>query len=166
MRVRPGKILLLLLICFVSGLSGGDSRAGDYSISWYVITSGVGQTSASNARMGVTLGESVVGATRSMSDGDIMRFGFWQDYDFSGACDCRPGDADGDAAINVGDAVYIINFIFKAGPPPTPYATCSGDPNADCAVNIGDAVYLISYIFKGGPMPVSCEEWRSICGNF
>jgi hypothetical protein len=26
------------------------------------------------------------------------------------------GDANGDGAVNVGDAVYIIDFIFKGGP--------------------------------------------------
>lgn len=61
------------------------------------------------------------------------------------------GDADGDSAVNIGDAVFLINYIFKGGPAPDPL--CSGDVNADGTVNIGDAVYLINYIFKGGPAP-------------
>jgi hypothetical protein len=63
------------------------------------------------------------------------------------------GDADGDLAINISDAVYLINYIFNGGPAPVPLA--AGDPNLDGAVNIADAVYLINYIFKGGPAP--CE---------
>lgn len=61
------------------------------------------------------------------------------------------GDASGDQQINVGDAVYIIAYIFKGGPPPSPLE--AGDPNCDATNNVGDAVFLINYIFKGGPAP-------------
>ena len=61
------------------------------------------------------------------------------------------GDANADGAINVGDAVYIVNYIFKGGPPP-PLPNLA-DANGDCAINIGDAVYLINYVFKSGPLP-------------
>ncbi len=82
-----------------------------------------------------------------------------------GPCDCDPGNANGDDAVNVGDAVYLISYIFKGGPPPVPYETCSGDANGDCACNVGDAVYIISYVFKGGLPPVDCETWRLNCGE-
>jgi len=77
---------------------------------------------------------------------------------------CRPGDANGDGQVNVGDAVYIISYVFKGGPAPTPYAKCSGDANGDCQCNVGDAVYTISYVFKGGPPPVTCSAWSVSCG--
>ena len=67
------------------------------------------------------------------------------------ACSPLCGDANGDWHINIGDAVYLINFIFKLGP--APVSTYAGDPNADGRVNIGDAVYLINYIFKSGSSP-------------
>jgi hypothetical protein len=63
-----------------------------------------------------------------------------------------PGDASGDGFVNVGDVVYLVNYIFKSGPAPNPLA--SGDANGTCDVNVGDAVYLINYIFKSGPVPV------------
>jgi len=62
------------------------------------------------------------------------------------------GDANGDSDANIGDAVYIINFVFKSGPAPTPL--CTGDANGDGDVNVGDAVYLINYVFNNGPEPV------------
>lgn len=62
------------------------------------------------------------------------------------------GDANGDYKINVGDAVYLINYIFKGGPHPMPYNDC-GDANCDNKVNVGDAVYMINYVFKGGQAP-------------
>ena len=71
------------------------------------------------------------------------------------ACQYPCGDANGDDAINVGDAVFLINYIFKSGDSPNPL--CLGDVNVDGAVNVGDAVYLINYIFKNGNPPVvSC----------
>ncbi len=33
-------------------------------------------------------------------------------------CACNSGDADGSGAISIGDAVYLINFIFGGGPAP------------------------------------------------
>jgi len=66
-------------------------------------------------------------------------------------CDMA-GDANDDAAVNIGDAVHLINYIFKSGPPPP--CDNEGDANGDCAINIGDAVHLINYIFKSGPPPV------------
>jgi len=62
------------------------------------------------------------------------------------------GDANSDGAVNVGDAVFIINYCFRGGF--TPYPLCLGDANGDGSVDVGDAVYLISYSFKGGPKPV------------
>lgn len=61
------------------------------------------------------------------------------------------GDANHDGNVNVGDAVYLVNYIFRSGPPPAYLA--EGDANGDCNVNIGDAVYLVNYIFRGGPSP-------------
>ncbi len=78
-----------------------------------------------------------------------------EDADFDGigdACDAVCGDANGDGGVNVGDAVYVIQYVFSGGPPPDP--ECSGDANGDGSTNIGDGVYVISYIFKGGPAPV------------
>ncbi len=63
------------------------------------------------------------------------------------------GDSNGDGDANVGDAVHIINYVFKGGP--APYPIEAGDANCDSDCNVGDAVYLINYVFKGGPAP--CE---------
>jgi len=74
------------------------------------------------------------------------------DYDNIGdACDYVCGDANGDGQPNVGDAVFIINYVFKGGAAPVPPE--SGDANRDTDCNVGDAVYLINFVFKGGPEP-------------
>ncbi|MEZ5359802.1 MAG: LamG-like jellyroll fold domain-containing protein [Candidatus Zixiibacteriota bacterium] len=61
------------------------------------------------------------------------------------------GDANGDGTFNIGDAVYMVNYIFNGGP--APVNLDAGDANGDCSLNIGDPVYMINYIFKGGPPP-------------
>ena len=67
------------------------------------------------------------------------------------------GDANGDGAVNIGDGVAIINYVFRGGQSPEPM--CAGDANNDGDVNIGDAVYLIAYVFNNGPPPVETCCW-------
>jgi hypothetical protein len=61
------------------------------------------------------------------------------------------GDANADSAINVSDAVYIINYVFTGGEVPDPLGVA--DVNCDQTVNVSDAVYLINYVFVGGNSP-------------
>lgn len=61
------------------------------------------------------------------------------------------GDLNGDGIINVGDIVYIINYLYRNGTAPDLLE--AGDCNCDGEVNLGDAVYLIGYLFKVGPPP-------------
>jgi hypothetical protein len=74
------------------------------------------------------------------------------------------GDANGDLGLNVGDAVYLINYIFKGGPQPVPFPLYSGAASGSCQCDVGDPVWIISYVFKGGPPPVDCFWWLDICG--
>jgi hypothetical protein len=85
---------------------------------------------------------------------------------FAGDCDCLPGDANGDAVLNVGDAVYNLKPVLKGGPVPVPYFPCSGDANGGCLNNIVDSYFIIRYVFKGGQPPPNCYAWRIICGPY
>jgi subtilisin family serine protease len=67
------------------------------------------------------------------------------------AADMVCGDANATGAVDVSDAVYIINYIFCGGPPP--FTERAGDPNCSYNTDISDAVYLINYVFNGGPPP-------------
>ncbi len=64
----------------------------------------------------------------------------------------RDGDANSDGDVNIGDGVYLVNYIFHGGPAPVPVEE-SGDGNCDASVNISDAVYIINFVFKNGPTP-------------
>lgn len=61
------------------------------------------------------------------------------------------GDANGDGMIDIGDVVFLVNYLYKEGIQPDPLA--AGDCNADGILDLGDVVYLINYLFKGGPAP-------------
>lgn len=61
------------------------------------------------------------------------------------------GDADGNSSIGIGDAVFIVDYVFRSGPSSVP--VCAGDANGDGHVNIGDAVHIVRYIFSNGPPP-------------
>jgi hypothetical protein len=66
-----------------------------------------------------------------------------------------PGDVTSDQKVDVADVVYLINYMFIGGPPPSPLKV--GDVNRDCVVDIEDAIYLIKYLFLNGPSPqVGC----------
>jgi len=76
------------------------------------------------------------------------------DSNFDGigdACDFMCGDADGSGAVDIDDAVYLIQYIFAGGPAPVPIE--SGDSDCSGDVDIDDVVYLINYIFGGGNTP-------------
>jgi hypothetical protein len=62
------------------------------------------------------------------------------------------GDVNGDGNVDVGDVIFLINYLFRSGPSPAPMVR--GDVTGDCQVEVGDVVYLINYLFKGGSQPV------------
>jgi hypothetical protein len=66
----------------------------------------------------------------------------------SGVC----GDADGNGSVGLPDIIILINFIYKGGVPPVPYAV--GDINGSGFINLLDITCIISYIYKNGPEPL------------
>jgi hypothetical protein len=64
------------------------------------------------------------------------------------------GDANGDETVDIGDAVFLINFIFGSGP--APESSDAADANCDDFINVGDVVHIIAYTFRDGPDP-GCE---------
>ncbi len=61
------------------------------------------------------------------------------------------GDANGDGVIDIGDVIYLINYLFLGTSPPEPLEV--GDANCDGVVDIGDVIYLINYLFLSASPP-------------
>ena len=60
-------------------------------------------------------------------------------------------DANGDAVVNLTDAVFALNFLFLSGAAPSCRAAV--DCNTDGAENLTDAIFALNYLFLGGPPP-------------
>ena len=69
------------------------------------------------------------------------------------AASFRRGDANGDASVNVSDAVGILDSLFSfAGGPDCVDAL---DVNDDGSIDISDSVYLLLFLFSGGNAPTA-----------
>ncbi len=59
-------------------------------------------------------------------------------------------DANGDARVDISDAVKILRFLFSSD---TTDCAEALDVNDDGRLDISDAIYLLGYLFRDGPMP-------------
>jgi hypothetical protein len=110
-----------------------------------------GSTYSSIIRVDGTQQVTIVADDLIPSSGTTASF----NYDLEEGYHYVNGDANRDGAPNVGDAVFLINFVFKSGPGPDPLG--AGDANCDHDVNVGDAVKIINYVFKSGEPPCYFE---------
>jgi len=68
-------------------------------------------------------------------------------------CETNPfirGDADADGAINLVDAIAILNHLFSGGTIPCHDAA---DIDDDGTLSLPDAIGLLGYMFSNGPAP-------------
>ena len=63
------------------------------------------------------------------------------------------GNINHRGSIDISDLVWLVNYMFKNGPPPVTYP--AGDLDCSGEVDIADLVYLVNFMFKQGPEP--CE---------
>jgi hypothetical protein len=62
-----------------------------------------------------------------------------------------PGDINDNGAVEIGDVVMIISYLYREGQLRIPAE--AADLNRDGQVELGDAVFILDYIFRGGPAP-------------
>lgn len=69
------------------------------------------------------------------------------------------GDANGDAASNIADAVFLLGFLFGS---PGTILPCedAGDANDDGTLNIADAITQLNSLFGAGTLPPP-----TVCGQ-
>ncbi|UCE23555.1 MAG: PKD domain-containing protein [Candidatus Zixiibacteriota bacterium] len=69
-------------------------------------------------------------------------------------CCLNRGDADHNGSVDILDASYFADYLWRSGPdsPCSEEADCDGNEQVD----ILDLEYLISYFYRSGPPPVPC----------
>ncbi|MDH3891347.1 MAG: DUF1028 domain-containing protein [candidate division Zixibacteria bacterium] len=67
----------------------------------------------------------------------------------------RCGDLDGSLTetVDIADLVYVVDYMFNAGPPP-PILEASDIDGSGGPLDIADLVYVVDYMFNGGPLPL------------
>ncbi len=143
--------LIVILLFFTS--TNADDKTGE-EVNWQVISSGGSSGTSGTYELSGTTGQTAVGDGSSASYG--LSHGYWQTFITDPTCCVVRGDALHDnGLILVNDLVYLVNHVFKGGPPPI--CPEEGDALADNGlILVNDLVYLVNYVFKGGPVPPPC----------
>ncbi len=144
----------------ITPVTSAESKAGE-KIEWQVLSSGGTSGSSTSFILNGTVSQTAVGPGTSTNF--RLNSGFWQNF-ATFVCDGRPGDANNSGSFNALDITYLINFLYKHGPVPKPYALLSGDANCNCAINALDITYLINFLYKHGSATCDCPTWVSHCG--
>jgi serine protease AprX len=63
------------------------------------------------------------------------------------------GDVTGDEQITISDAIYLLNYLYRSGPAPSPLLL--GDTDCDDMVDAADVILVLNYLYRGGPEPCS-----------
>jgi hypothetical protein len=63
----------------------------------------------------------------------------------------KRGDSNADGSMNIADAIFSLNYSFRAGTPPPCLA--AADTNGDDRVDISDAIWGVTFLFLGGEPP-------------
>ncbi|MFH2036800.1 MAG: dockerin type I repeat-containing protein [Candidatus Zixiibacteriota bacterium] len=66
--------------------------------------------------------------------------------------DYLKGDYNNDGTTNIGDVLYLSEFIYKSGPEPFGGAG-RADANCNGSIDIADVIFMIKFIFEGGTDP-------------
>ncbi len=75
------------------------------------------------------------------------------------ACCCViRGDIDDTSVlpIDIADLVYLVDYMFNAGPEPDCPEEGDVDGSGVMPIDIADLVYLVDYMFNAGPVPPVC----------
>ena len=129
--------VVVILLLFISVYA--DNKTGE-EINWQVISSGGSEGTSTNYNLNGTAGQTAIGVGSSGSYG--LSHGYWQTFITDPTCCIVRGDALHDnQLILVNDLVFLVNHVFKGGPPPI--CPEEGDALADNGlILVNDLVYL------------------------
>ncbi len=62
------------------------------------------------------------------------------------------GDVNGDAKVDIADAISLLGYLFGGGTKPPPVCKKSADANDDGKIDIADAIKILGYLFAQGTL--------------
>lgn len=62
------------------------------------------------------------------------------------------GDVNGDNVVNIGDIIFLINYLYRSGPAPEAHRA---DVNCDGVADLEDVLVIVNRIFRKG-VPLAC----------
>ncbi len=87
----------------------------------------------------------------ALPDAAIETIGRWIDEGALPSRSMSRGDFDRNDAVNISDAVLLLNIQLTGGA--SPVCESLVDTNDDDSINLSDAVFLLSFLFASGPAP-------------
>ncbi len=74
------------------------------------------------------------------------------------SCCLARGNVDHDptGTIDIGDLVYLVDYMFTGGAAPECFDEADVDASGAPPIDVSDLVYLVDYMFNGGAVPVGC----------
>jgi hypothetical protein len=129
-------------------------------INWQVLASGGGVSTMGSLTLGSTIGQTVTG--QSSMGSLTLNSGYQQNFVSGGSGPCCIGPMRGDInyddgeLIDISDLMYLIDYMFLAGPAPVCFEEADINASGTTPLDISDLVWLIDYMFLGGPEPTPC----------
>lgn len=154
------KHLILSLIVLAS-VPMADAQT--YSVDWYVIGCGGGNSHSQSYSVDGAIGQPITG--RSFSASYAIEGGFWVGAGPSG-CVYLPGNANGVSPFNGIDVTFSVNYLKGLGPAPPDTCDCvthgrilaAADANGNCQYNGIDISYSVNFLKGVGPGPLGCPD--------
>jgi subtilisin family serine protease len=94
----------------------------------------------------------------TISNPPDQKYGYGMVHPLRALLSVSRGDANNSGTINILDATYLISFLYKSGPAPTP-DYLMGDANCSGVVSILDVTYIQAYLYGGAPIPPICFNY-------
>lgn len=122
---------------------------------WYVCTSWAGDVCLNWQRVSTPPADSfsVEDDTIAVIDYDNVIISNGSLTVLEGICGDANGDGDPDPKIS--DLTFMIAYLFRGGPAPSPLWVANVDCSDSDVPNVADLTYFIAALFRGGPLP--CE---------
>ena len=106
-----------------------------------------GYTPQPESYINVTIGDTV--------SFDISSGGSGCCIGYTGNIDYSQDDGSIVNTIDIGDLVFMVNYMFRDGPEPPCIDELNVTGGSD-GIDIGELIYLVNFMFHGGPPPVPC----------